>query len=145
MGNQRHALGTGVSSHFLHVVIRRRTGKIEIGKRIGAPPGVVPTLEQDTLDVVGGGKVDIPHRILRRRTVAFPAPGFHAQVQAPPNADIFHGLDPGDIVDRAGLVQVQDQRRVHQAHGTAGDLDGSPGGLEGAGDQGDEIPGRSRG
>ena len=145
VGDEVNPLLAGVRGHFRHVIVRRRAREVEVGHRVGIVPRVVPAFEQDALDVVGGGKVDVAHRILRRRAVAFPAPGLGAQVQTPPHADVLHRLDPGDIRQGAGLVQVQDEGRVDEAHGAMGDLDRPPRGLESAGDHGDEIPGRSRG
>ena len=145
VGDQVNSLLAGVRGHFRHVIVRRRAREVEVRHRVGIVPRVVPALEQDALDVVGGGKVDVAHRIFRRRTVAFPAPGLDTQMQAPPHADVLHRLDPGDIREGAGLVEVQDEGRIDEAHGGMGNLDRPPGGLESAGDQGDEIPGRSRG
>ena len=109
VGNQVNSLLSGVRGHFFHVIVRGRTREVEVWKRVGIPPGVIPALEEDALDVVGGGKIDIAHRVIRRRAVPFPAPGFDTQVQAPPHADVFHRLDPGDIRQGARLVQIQDE------------------------------------
>ena len=53
-------------------------------------------------------------------------PAFLLQMQRPPHADILRRLEPADIAEFVGLVEIEDQAGFDQPASAIGDLDGAP-------------------
>ncbi len=112
-------------------------------------PAFVPTLDEEGVEAVLRGKVDVTAHIFIVRAVTAVGLGGgivrHAQLDGrvlvgigplalagdhlPPDAHVLGRVDPGDVLDGAGLVEVQDEaggehvrRLLTHHHGTPGAL-----------------------
>ena len=94
-------------------------------------PAYVPTLDKEGVESVLGGEVDIAAHIgvvgamgavrlgvdkvglaqLHRGEVVGVAPSALARNHLPPNAHILHWVNPRDILQRTGVIQVEDKAR----------------------------------
>src|SRR5690606_3324778 len=94
-------------------------------------PADVPALDQHAAEAVLGGEVDVAQGVFGGRAVPGPrVPAARVEVHVPPDADVLHRLEPADVAELVGLVEVQDQAGFDEAAGLVGDLDGPPGGVE---------------
>ena len=99
-----------------------------------AVPTQVPALDQHPAEAMLRREIDVFDGVFGRGAVLRTrAPGLQVQVHLPPDADIFHRLEPADVAERIGLVQVQDQAGLHQIPGAVGDLQRTPRRGEGGG------------
>ena len=135
-----YPFAAGIGGHLFDVKVGGGRCEIEVTRGSVPYPAVVPSLEKHTLDIIGGGEVDVADGGLGGRSVVrADAPGFQTQMQAPPYTYVFGGLDPGDIFQGAGFVQVKYQRGIYQAYRLTGYLHGAPGRLEATGQDGLET------
>src|SRR5690606_31137669 len=128
------ALLAGVSRDALDIEVRVGFGEAvaPAGAEPLAVPADVPALDEHSAEAVLGGEVDVAHGVFGGRAVLgtrVPAAGL--QVHVPPDADVLHRLEPADVAQLVGLVEVQDQAGFDQSAGLVGDLQGAPGGDEG--------------
>ena len=114
-------------------------------------PAYVPSLYQQPIHPVGGRKVDEALHISGRGSVATVglhlgvvgpvevdamevigvSPGALAGDHLPPDAHVLHRLDPGGVLDLAGLIEVIDQLARKDVPRIIADDDRTPGGVEG--------------
>ena len=149
MADQAHALFAAVIRDRLEIKIRIGPGEAELGAIVKPVPvpARIPAFHQHAVKAMPGSKIHITHGVFRRRAMfGARAPGHGADVHAPPDADIFAGLDPGDIAERIGRIQIENQTRIDQAYGPWRDLDGPPRAVKGRrlADQNAIGPGRQR-
>ena len=111
-------------------------------------PTLIPALDEDSLDVVGGCEVDVFLDVLVVGGVGAVRGGLSVVGDAeldvglvgvapgaasggehlPPYSCEFLGTDPVGILDGAGLIEVEDQTALEDGGSVVGDDDGSPGG-----------------
>src|SRR5690606_33078586 len=133
VADQVHALAGGVSGQFRQVEVRGGAGEVE-APAVGEPvavPARVPAFHQHAAEAVLRGEVDVAAGIGGGRAVpGAGAPGLLLQVQRPPHAHVLGRLEPADVADGVGLVEVEDQAGLDQVTGTLADLDRAPRGGE---------------
>ena len=114
-------------------------------------PAYVPSLYQQPIHSVGGREVDEALHISGRGSVATVglhlgvvgpvevdavevigvSPGALAGDHLPPDAHVLHRLDPGGVLDLAGVIEVVDQLARKDVPRIIADDDRTPGGVEG--------------
>ena len=133
MADQGDALGPGIGGKAVCIEILGRLREVHfiaIAEPV-AVPADIPALDQHGGDAAGGGEIDIAADIGGGGAMfgaARPAP--FALDHVPPDADELARLDPRNIAQLVGLVQVQDHVIHVEAGGVVGDGDGAPGGGE---------------
>src|SRR5438046_358470 len=121
------ALLVGVSCHLREVVVGIRLGERECIAVLYpvAVPADVPAFNQDSTQSVGSREVDVAFRVCRGRAVLGPgAPRHRADVHAPPDAHVFHRLDPARVLDDARRVEVQAEHEIGRVGRGVGPLGG---------------------
>ena len=145
-------------SDALFVGVFVQCGQVEIGIRreevkhelflLSVPvfPTDVPAFDEQTVETVGGGEVDVAAHIgvvravcavglgvfivglakLYRREVVGVTPGALAGDHLPPHAHVFHRVNPRHILQSAWIVEVKDEARSQYIGGLLADHDGSP-------------------
>ena len=140
VGNQSHTLLARICRNAFHVKIRRGASKVKIRKGVRAAPCIVPTLEEYAVYVVCCSKIDVPQGLgCGGSVVLVAAPGLYAEVHPPPYAYVLHRAYPADVPDGAGLIQIENERRIHEPDGTACYLHRTPGAYKGPGHHGLEA------
>ncbi len=150
MHNQPHSLAVRVGVERREVEVGIGRDEIEHEIFLGAEPvfpTFVPSLDQQRVETVLGGEVDVAAHVrivgtvpamrlgvgivrdaeLDRRIVGRIGPVCLAGDHFPPDAHVFRGMDPADIIERARVVEVEDQARSQNSGRTGADLDGAPG------------------
>ena len=133
MDDQLDAFRGGIFAEALDIVIGIGLGEAEDVAIVEpfAVPALVPAFDEDAGEAVLGGEVDIALGLFGGGAVELVArPGAVVDVHRPPDADVLAGLGPGHIADLVGLVEVEDDVGVDEAHSIGRDLDGAPGGVE---------------
>ena len=94
-------------------------------------PAPVPALDQDAVEPVLGGKVDVALGILGRCTMAGAlSPRRPAHVHLPPDPHVLPGMYPCRVGDAVRLVQVENEIRRDEVSRRLSDLNGSPRSLQ---------------
>ena len=160
-GRRRFVMHYETQSLGMGIIVKRRNVEIGIrGDEVeyifflaAAPvfPTFVPSFHQDAVKPVLRGEVDIAsdvfvvgpvpavrfgRRIIRNaefncRIVPSIGPGALAGYHLPPNAQILDGMNPGDIFQCTGLVEIQYQAGSKRLAGIVGHLYGPPRRLAG--------------
>ena len=109
-------------------------------------PTDVPAFDEQTVETVGGGKVDVAAHVgvvravravglgvfivglaeFYRWEVVGVAPSAFAGDHLPPHAHVLHWVNPAYILQSARLVEVEDETRGQHIGGTFADHHGSP-------------------
>ena len=149
MHHELDALGVRIGIQGVDVEIRIRGQEIEHIVLVAVCPlfpAYVPTLDQQRVESVRRGEIDVLAHIgvvggmaavrrgggvveavkLDRRRLRV-VPTARAGNHLPPYSHILHRMDPADIVESAGFIQVKDHAALELLHGSLGDLDGAPG------------------
>ena len=61
----------------------------------------------------------------------FHGPGRHSQMHFPPDTCVFHGFDPGEVLNFGWIIEIEDEFAFDKIAGSFGDLNGAPGRMEG--------------
>ena len=147
--HQADACRVGIGIDGIDIEVR--IGRLEVidevfGIAVPVFPALVPTFHQHGVEAMFRGKVDIAFDILRMRAVAWiplrmgiiALPYRHgaeilgimpvsaAGNHFPPDTDVLDGMDPGDVVVGAGLVEVEHQAALEKFRRGTRDLDGPP-------------------
>ena len=151
--HELHALGVGVLVEILDVEVGIGRDEVEdvplptVGPVL---PADVPALDEHLLQAVLGREVDITLHVLRIGRMASVGtdvvpvhlvdidagqvvgivPRALADDHLPPHATILRGVDPGRVLDLAGLVEVEDQVGGEHVAGVVADHDRTPGRVE---------------
>ena len=152
--HQLDALGVRVVVKGLQVEVRIWGDEIEdviLGVAEPIFPALVPALDEDLVEAVLGGEVDVATHLLvvccmctvglhlgvvrhaefHREQIVGVGPCGFADDHLPPHTDVFHGLDPGDVFQGAGFVKVQREMRGEDLACIVAHHDGAPGGVAG--------------
>ncbi len=146
---------------LMGVFVQRRQVEVRIGGEevedkvflLAVPvlPADVPALDEEGVEAVLGGEVDVAAHVGVVGTVGAVGegmleiglaelhggefigvvPGALAADHLPPHAHVFHGVNPTDILQRAGLVEVEYQPRPQHVGGLVADHHGAPRGVTG--------------
>ena len=154
---------------FVGILVQRRQVEIGIWRQevedeilvfaVPVFPTDIPPLDEQGIETVGSGKIDVAAHILgvggmatvgrglgvvgdtlhlgcnilvvghakpHRREIVGVAPAVLVGDHLPPNAHILHGVNPGDILDSARLVKVENQARGEHVGGLLAHLHGAP-------------------
>ena len=145
----------------LFVGVFVQCGQVEIGIRckevedelllftVPVFPTDIPALDEQSIETIGSGKVDITAHIgivgtvgavrsgvnvvglteLHRREVVGVAPSALAGNHLPPHTHVLHGVDPGDILQSAWFVEVENEAGSEYIGGLLAHHDGAPRGM----------------
>ena len=91
-------------------------------------PTLVPALDEHAAETVLRGKVDVVFGVRGGRPMLRArSPAGCPQVHLPPDADVLIGLEPGNVAELVGLIEIEDQVGHVQAARVVGDLQCAPG------------------
>ena len=149
MHHELDALGVRIGIQGVDVEIRIRSQEVKDIVLVAVGPlfpADVPALDQQGVETVrrseidvlahvgivggmaavrrGGGVVEAVKLDRRRLRVV---PTARTSDHLPPYSHVLHRMDPADVVESAGFVQVKDYAALELLHGSLGDLDGAPG------------------
>lgn len=110
VADQGHAMRPRRVRQCLQVKVAVRRDVVPGAFLPPAFPAGVPALDEHAGDAVTVRKTDVAQRLVGRRAVARAlGPGVAAIVHAPPDADVLHRLDPGDIGDLGRRIEVEQE------------------------------------
>ena len=147
--DEADALAVGILVQRRQVEVRIRGDEVEdevLLVAVPVLPAFVPALDEETVEAVLGGEVDVAADVLVVRAVPAVRLGSgvvrHAQLHGrivirvgplalagdhlPPHAHVLGRMDPGDVLDGAGLVQVQDEAGSQHVGGLLAHHHGAP-------------------
>ena len=148
--NHLHALGGGIAVDFFDVEVGIGGDEVEhVVLLVAEPvlPAYVPSLDEDGIEAMLGGEVDVALHVLgvggvgavglgvgvvgfaelHGGEVVGVAPGALVGDHVPPYADILRGLNPGGVLYLAGLVEVEGDAGGKDVRSLVADDDGAPG------------------
>ena len=152
--DQAHALAVGIGVKGRQVEVRIRGDEVEdVVFLLAVPvfPAFVPAFDQQAVEAVLGGEVDVAADILVVGAVLAVRGGMgivrDAQLDGrivigigplalagdhfPPDTHVFDWVDPGNVVQGARVIEVEDQAGSQHVGGFFADHDGAPRGLAG--------------
>src|SRR3546814_6626749 len=95
-------------------------------------PALVPPLDEHGAEAVLRREVDILFGPRGRRAVVRPlGPAPRPADHSPPDADIFHRLEPTDVAELVGFVEVEFEVVLDQPRRVVGNADRAPRRMEG--------------
>ena len=154
MHHQPHALAVGVLVEAGQVEVGVGCLEVEhVVLLVAAPvlPPDVPSLDEHLVEAVACGEVDVLFHVGRvggvvsvglhlgvvrlvqfdRGQVPGVGPGSVAGDHLPPDADVLRRLNPGGVVELAGLVEVEDELRGQDVARVVADHHRAPGAVAG--------------
>ena len=131
--DQAHALVAGIAGHRIQIEVRGCFGIAEVLTMAEpvAIPALVPTFDQYAAEVMLGRIIDVLLRTLGGGAMARAfRPGPVTADHAPPNADVAARLEPADIAQAIGFVEIEFEIILHKPRSIIGNADRAPGGGE---------------
>ena len=149
------ALGMGIGVEGGQVEVRVGSHEVKHVILLGSEPvfpALVPAFDEKGVEAVLGGKVNVAahvlivsavtamglslgiigHAQLHGRELVGVGPGRFSRNHLPPYAHVLHGMDPGNILQGTGFVEIEDKARSQHVRSSLTHLDGAPGAVAGS-------------